>query len=120
MSVVASALREQGLKVVVHDDVFPQGTPDADWLPQVGVRGWIVVTKDARIRYRTNERDALVRAGVRAFVLRGGNLTGEQMATALVKALPKIRRLIRKQAAPFIAGVSAGGAVTLLFPKSEA
>lgn len=116
--VVASALRKQGLNVVVHDDIFSPGTPDADWLRHVGMEGWIVLTKDLRIRYRTNERDALFRAGVRAFVLRGGNLTGEQMAAALVQALPKIQRLIRKQAAPFIAGVSANGAVTPLFPKS--
>lgn len=99
---------------MIHDDVFAPGTPDAEWLPHVGSRGWIVFTKDTRIRYRTNERDALLRANVRAFVLRSGNLTGHQMADAFVKALPRIEAILRNQKGPFIAGVSAAGAVTLL------
>ena len=117
--VVASALRELGLRVVIHDDYFPPTTPDAEWLHHAGVQGWVVLMKDTRIRYRTNEREALIRAGVRAFVLRGGNLTGRQMAEAFANALPDIQELLRKQSAPFIAGVSSTGVVTLLFPKSE-
>ena len=38
-----------------------------------GSRGWIVLTKDERIRYRPNERRALLRSGVRAFILTGRN-----------------------------------------------
>ena len=113
---MASALQERGLKVVAHDDAFEPGTADAVWLSDVGAKGWIVLTKDARIRYRTNEREALLRANVRAFVLRSGNLTGQQMADAFVRAIPRIERLLRSQPAPFIAGVSASGQVTLLFP----
>jgi hypothetical protein len=38
--------------------------------------GWVVLTKDSRIRYRSLERDALIRAGVRAFVLTARDMTG--------------------------------------------
>ncbi len=49
-----------------------------------GSRGWIVLTKDERIRYRPNERRALLRSGVRAFILTGRNLTGEEMGEVFV------------------------------------
>jgi hypothetical protein len=114
-TVIAEALRAKGLTVVVHDDVFAQGTPDSEWLPNIGSKGWIVLTKDTRIRYRTNEREALLRAHTRTFVLRSGNLTGQQMADAFMKALPKIEAVLRDREAPFIAGVSVSGNVTMLF-----
>jgi hypothetical protein len=37
---VAEALRAAGAVVEVHLDHFPGDTPDMDWLPEVGRRGW--------------------------------------------------------------------------------
>jgi hypothetical protein len=51
-----------------------------------------VLTKDARIRYRPNEKNALERAGVIAIVLTAGNLTGAEMAKLFVKVLAQIER----------------------------
>ena len=47
---VAGALREAGHVVLVHDDEFEPDARDVDWLQAVGQRGWVVLTKDARIR----------------------------------------------------------------------
>jgi PIN like domain len=47
----AGALRVAGAQIEVHDDHFPQDAPDELWLPEVGRRGWAVLTKDDRIRY---------------------------------------------------------------------
>jgi len=112
--IVPTALRAAGLRVVVHDDRFPPGTLDEDWLAEAGRLDWLVLTKDKRIRYRQIERRALERAGVGAFVFTGKDLTGEEMAQAIVKALPKILRFARKTPRPFIATVTAGGTVTRL------
>jgi uncharacterized protein with PIN domain len=49
-----------GLDVVVHDDHFGQATPDDVWLAVVGEQGWIVITKDDRIRFNEAERAALI------------------------------------------------------------
>ena len=76
---VAQALRQAGAVVEVHADHFPADARDEDWLRVVGSRGWIVLTKDERIRYRPNERSALLRSGVRAFILTARDLTGEEM-----------------------------------------
>jgi len=112
--IVAQALRDAGATVVVHDDRFPPDAPDEDWLHEVGQRGWIVLTKDKRIRYRENERRALQRAGVAAFVFVGKDLTGEEIAKALVVALPRMIRTANQTRRPFIATVTPRGTVRLL------
>lgn len=48
---LATALRQAGLRVEVHDDYFQQDATDEEWLAGVGQRGWIVLTKDEKIRY---------------------------------------------------------------------
>lgn len=103
---VAAALRKAGAHVEIHDDHFPPSAKDSEWLPVVGKRGWVVLTKDDRIRYRQHEREALLDAGVRAFVLTNRNLTGGEMAAVFVDALRKIERLASKEGTGFIATVT--------------
>jgi hypothetical protein len=100
--------------VEIHDDHFPSDAKDRDWLPEVGARRWIVLTKDRRIRYRGPEREALLTARVATFVLTVGNLTGDEMAEAFRKALPAMRRFATRYAPPFIARVTRSGAVLML------
>lgn len=80
---IAEALRRAGCAVEIHDQHFPQAAKDTEWLPEVGRRGWVVLTKDHHIRTRQNELVALLSAGVAAFVLTSGDLTGPEMAQAL-------------------------------------
>ena len=49
---VATALRETGRRVIVHDDQFTQDTKDEAWLTAAGANGWVVLTKDGMIRKR--------------------------------------------------------------------
>lgn len=65
---VPEALRAAGARVEVHDDHFDQDAEDAIWLPEVGGRGWLVLTKDIRIRRHPLELSALMNAGVGAFI----------------------------------------------------
>ena len=111
---IADALRQAGERVEVHDEHFPVDARDEDWLSVVGERRWVVFTKDAKIRYRALERNALIRAGVRAFVLTTADLRGEEMGQIFIKALPTIKRFIAKHSPPFIAKVTRSGAVQML------
>ncbi len=101
--------------MLIHDNLFPQTATDVEWLSEAGKNHWLVLTKDERIRYRIAEIEALRKAGVKAFVLTARkDLTGQEMAAILVKALPKIRRLASKQPPPFIAKVGRDSSVALL------
>ncbi len=106
---VAQALREAGATVEVHDDHFPQATPDVDWLAEVGRRGWVVLSKDERIRRNRIERTALEAARVRAFFLTQQDITGQEMAELFSNALPGMTRRAVSEPAPFIFTISRSG-----------
>lgn len=106
---VAGALRTAGAKVEVHDDHFPQTTPDVEWLAEVGRRGWVVLSKDERIRRNRIEREALEAAHVRAFFLTQQDITGQEMANLFRDALPGMTNRTISQPAPFIFTISRSG-----------
>lgn len=112
---VAGALRGAGAEVHVHDEHFPTDAPDEEWLAEVGRRGWIVLTKDRRIRYRSPALRALRRARARAFVLTSGNLSGAEMGQIFVRALHRMTRFAGRHPAPFVARVTKGGSVSMIF-----
>ncbi len=112
--VVAEALRAAGNRVEVHDDHFDQDAPDEEWLPKVGAKKWVLLTRDKYIQRNPLEVQQLLKGGVAAFVLRGGSLSGEAMARAFLAALTTIRRLVAKYGGPMVAAVSPGGHVSLI------
>jgi hypothetical protein len=111
---VPDALRSAGEEVKVHDDCFPPGTQDHVWLRTVGESGWVILTKDSRIRYRRNEMEALLSSGARSFVLVSRNLPGSEMAGIFIRALPGMKKLCAVVSAPFIAHVHHDGKVILM------
>ncbi len=103
---VAARLRAAGMNVERHDDHFSDDTPDVDWIAEVGSRGWVVLTKDKRIRRNPLEKLAVQVAGIRLFTLTGGNMAGEQMGDIFANNRAAIERLARRKKGPFIATVS--------------
>jgi len=109
---VPATLRAAGLRLHTLADVY--GSPadetvaDVDWLALAGHRGWPVLMKDTRIRYRSAEREALTAHGVRAFCLTNGNLRAAEMAQHFLEALPAIERECRAPG-PFLFAVSRSG-----------
>jgi hypothetical protein len=58
--------------------------------------------------------NGIASAKVKTFDLTSTQLQGSEMATAFVKALPRMKRLIAKHASPFIGRVSRNGKISLL------
>jgi hypothetical protein len=73
---IVETLRTAGVNVEIHDDHFGKNTQDVDWIPEVGKREWIILTKDAKIGKNKIERLAVADTGVRMFVLVSQNLSG--------------------------------------------
>jgi hypothetical protein len=111
---VPDALRAAGARVEVHDDHFAPDTPDTSWLTEVGGRGWVVLTKDSRIRRHPLELQALLAANIAAFMVTATDVTGADMGRVLADAIPKLTALVRSRARPFIATISRQGAVTII------
>ena len=110
---VANALRNAGETVEIHDDHFPKNAFDNDWIPIVAKKGWVILTADLKIRYRKLEMLAVEHSKAKLFVLVSGNLSGDEMASAFVKAIKSIKRIAANQKGPFIAKVYKNGSVKL-------
>lgn len=104
----------QGAEVILHDDLFPHATEDEVWLPEVGRKGWVLLTKDDRLRRDSVQREILLAVGVRAFVLSDAELTGPEMAAAYVRALLRMLRIANAHRGGFIASVSPLGGVRVI------
>lgn len=118
--VVPDALREAGAVVHVMADMYGerigQGLADEEWLRDAGEHGWVVLMKDARIRYRPAELQVVIDHGLRAFCLTNANLRGVEMARRFVEHLPRIARIAEQRPGPYIYGVYRD-AVRVVWPK---
>jgi uncharacterized protein with PIN domain len=99
---IVKGLREFGEDVVHLADEFPRDTTDEEWLPIVGERGWILITRDKKIRRRPAEIDAYRRNGIGGFVLTGKSLEGWKIIRQLVNRWEKIKELARSTRKPFL------------------
>ncbi len=85
---LAKALAEmhEGIVYPGHEDL-PQvhrGTQDDAWLPVIGSLGLVVITRDARIRYRPMEKARWIDHRVRGFVLTGRTSQSTEQSLALL------------------------------------
>jgi hypothetical protein len=96
------------------EEGFPEDVSDAAWLPDVGARGWVILTKDKRIRRRAIEHDAIIASGAGAFILVAGGIGGDAIAGAFARALPRMIRIWHTRERPFIATVTAQGNVSMI------
>lgn len=101
---IPDRLREVGAQVEAHDDHFGPTTPDVEWLREVAERGWVVLSKNLRIRYTPLEIEALMTSGVACFMLVGKRPHAE-LADNLVESLSKVQQFLSKHEAPFIAKI---------------
>lgn len=118
-----------GLTVERHRDHFRPDCPDEEWLQTVGANGWVAITHDARIRYKPNERDAVIRHRVKLLVV-VGKVPLADLAANFVSTMPKVEPFLAAHRAPLIAKVyrppqpksghpsSTAGDIVLWYPPS--
>ena len=109
---VPAQLRAQGLRLRTLAEVYgipaDEDITDVEWLEMAGARGWPVLMKDERIRYRAVEREALVAHSVQAFCLTGGNLRAANMAEQFLAVMEQIA-VACSETGPFLYAVSGRG-----------
>lgn len=100
--ITASRLREVGYVVHLIADHYPNDAsdiPDEHWIAEGCSQGWVLLTKDKRIRYRAAELEALQEGHL--FCLVSGTMTIDEMTQAFLDALPKIVRAAQGEPAGF-------------------
>lgn len=87
------------------------------WLQSVSENGWVVLTKDKHNRYNDLERSVVRRFKAREFYFGGGSLNANDMAAALIVALPEMRRLVRRYNPPVVGSITRSGSITIVFDE---
>jgi hypothetical protein len=116
--VLVDALRVAGANVQHAGDAFPFGTVDEVWLKGAGRNGWIVLTRDQRIRQRRLEREALVAAGVATFAFTGGQATAKETAQAIVPIIQKMANMAVSEPKPFLYTFGLSGSLSRIRLRS--
>lgn len=117
--IVPDAMRgalEPGEKLTCWFELFDAGTEDEVWLPKVGGAGMAIITRDVNLRFRPNERNALIDASAAVFMATSS--TGDKMATVLVSAMPTMRRALNRKL-PLIGRVLDNGDIVLRMVDGE-
>ena len=114
---LADALQQRGRVVHMHRQVFPDGTPDRIWIPDVSARGWIIVTRDRRLQNRHIEWMAFLRARARVLWFKGDRASGSDITEAFIAALAATDQLTAQLAPPFIVKISLNGRIEQVYPE---
>ena len=108
----------EALKLVREDEVawledfFDDDVRDEKWLEAAGREGWLVISRDKRIRSRFGERTALQRHGVGCFILaQKKNLTRWEYLKLLARTLDEMVQRFEETPRPFIYVVDSAGAM---------
>ena len=106
---ISDALKHAGEIVEVHNDIFPSGTQDINWIEYVGKNRRLAITKDKRIRHRSAEIQAIKDHCAMIFRFASGNLRGKEMAEIVIKARERIKRYADKNGGPCIVSLTSDG-----------
>lgn len=112
----AHRLREQGHVVHRIAEHYPndaQQIADEDWISEGCRLGWVLLTKDRRIRYRAQELAALQDGFL--FCLSDGNANLDTISETWSLAMPAIHRAVARRAAGFW-HVYADGSIHRMWP----
>lgn len=103
-------LRDAGLRLTTLAEHYgipaDEDVADTDWLELAGRNGWVVFHKDAQIRRRQAEREAVERFQVRCFCITRQDLNAAEMAGRYLTHLRSITAACAEPG-PFIYAVHA-------------
>lgn len=96
-----------------HEDLpeVPLGTADLEWMPIIGHRGLVVVTRDRRIRTRPAELRAYHEHGIRSVWIGAKRDLGpwEQLALFLKHEPRLVREIVKRGGGPWALALNQSG-----------
>jgi hypothetical protein len=105
-----------GVDAVHLQDEFPPNTLDVTWIPEIGRRGWVVITADRGISKKPAERKALEEANViSVFMAKGFTMKPIfELVSLFVKWWPDIDRSVQRVKPGTSLQVNPNGKIDLL------
>lgn len=106
---MGEALDQLGVPYIAHHQRFAPDAPDEEWLEVAGREGWIVLTRDKRIRWHPAELEAFRNHKVVVFALVSGNMSAVETADLISRLYLKILRLAAQAKPPVLFRVTRTG-----------
>ena len=108
---VPRAIRLVGRDIRYHDEEFAaQDTPDTDIIPNVARNGWVMLTRDKKIRRRPAEVAAIRMARAKCVVLaQRSALNAWGLLHRVVCSWEDIETIVDRSSGPFILNVYKDG-----------
>jgi hypothetical protein len=107
---MATLLRRVGLKVKSIYQVYPkrkhEDIKDPEWIARCGKEGWVAVSGDKRLEKNVENRQAVIDAKCKVFLLTDTNSISEEWAAAVILGRTKIASVVRKNDCCFFATIS--------------
>ena len=116
---IAVAIRQLGVQVVTHSEVFSETADDAEYLGRCATEGWIPLTADSDVHSVPAQRFLIKRTQLRVFRLTRNHWPWQTKLEAFVAALPAIEQLLRTRQGPFIARINRAGEISSLDELSD-
>ena len=108
-------MAEFGADVLWLEDEFAHDVTDTEWLQEAGIRGWLVIGRDRRIRHRPAEKQAILDHRVGYFcIAQDANPTRWEYLRLIVTTLDRMEQVFATVERPFIFGVYKDGALRRL------
>lgn len=85
---------------------YTDAEPDAVWIPRVAVAGWVILTRDKKMRRHEVERALLVQGGARWVAFTGGKLKVSEFLLFVEQWMPAVIQLLRDRPQPLIVQVN--------------
>jgi len=95
-------------------DHWAAGAPREQWIPEVGQKDWILLSRDQNIRCNELEPRLMAMAKVHEFVILGGNLYKIELAGFSASALPAMQKMKKPS---FIVSISKSAHLGLRYPR---
>ena len=98
--------------VELHADHFTPDSKDDQWMPQVGIRGWILIGHDGNHHARPAELSAIRQYQMGCFYLWGRHARTWQKMLCFLRSYEAILEAIETTPRPFIYRIAKDGRLT--------
>ncbi len=106
---IVEGLKAFGEEVVHLQEKFPEDSPDVEWLRYIGEQGFVLITKDEKVRWNPAELATIKKFKVGTFFLGGKNLDRCKQVQQVIRNWPRIKELSGKTRPPFVYRIPQSG-----------
>jgi hypothetical protein len=93
-------LHRVDIRVVHHNDFFPQETKDSTWIERCGRENWIILTGDKEIERVPENRQAVIDAKCKVLFFDDTNSRGEEWAAAVIVGRKRLLEIVDRNNGP--------------------